>query len=114
MSNRDVESSSVSVRERGRLPVRTEWLAVALAIGAAAFLFATTALGRGLLNVQSESTAMLRSVAGAWMCACFVVLSLWQRERNGTDTRVHRRFLPFILLATTVASLLGLAAVAFG
>lgn len=112
MGSRD-SSRSVSPRKPQRLSRRTEWLAMVLAMGAAALLFATTVPGRAALQVSNEHTAMLRSLSGAWMCACLVVLSVWQRERNGTDTTAHRRFLPFILLAITVATLLGIATAAF-
>lgn len=114
MSDRDSEWGYLPRQKGERSPVRTKSLALGLALGAAALLFATTFRGRALLHVEGDQAAMLRSLGGASICAFLVVLSLWRRERDGTDTRQHRRFLPFILLGVTVASLLAFASIAFG
>jgi hypothetical protein len=42
------------------------------------------------------------------------LLALWQRERTGADTRDYRRFVPFILLAIVVATVLAIGTILFG
>jgi hypothetical protein len=41
------------------------------------------------------------------------LLALWQRERTGADTRDYRRFVPFILLAIVVATVLAIGTILF-
>lgn len=94
--------------------MRAERIAGLLGLGAAGLFLASSIPGRALLNVQDDHAGMLRSLGVAWMCACLVLLSLWQRQRTGGDTRDHRRLIPFILLAVAAASLLEIGTVLFG
>ena len=114
MSYRDGRTGYVPPQKREQPPTTTEWVAAGLAIGAAVLLFATTVPGRALLHIPSDQTTILRSLGGAWMCASFVMVSLWQRDRNGRKTREHRRFLPFMLLAITMATFLAIGTIVFG
>ena len=115
MDFRDNETGRyVPPHRRERPLTRTEWMMVGLEVGAVALLFASTIPGRALFNIQGDHAVMLRSLSAGWMGAGLGLLALWQRERTGADTRDYRRFVPFILLAIVVATVLAIGTILFG
>ena len=113
MSYRDGETGYRPPHRRERPPTRLEWTIALIGSGAALLLFAASSTGRALLHIDKDHAGLVQSLAAAWMCADFVLISLWQGERSGAATPAHRRFIPFILVAIGVATLLAIGTILF-